>query len=342
MHVYSLQGHPFSRAQRNTSRWPPSAACAHVAASHGHPFARPTVPLSGRFARRRWTPRSPTGTPSRAKRKVSRWPPSAAFAHVISSHGHPFSCAHRSTSRWPPFAAARSRTRPTGTRSDAPTAAPPGGLPPRATASSDPRAPVPARPPKHLQVPPEAAYMHVSSSHGHPFTCAHRSISRCPPFAAYAHVHSFHGHPSRRAHRSTSGGLRAPRTRTSPRSTDTRSDAPTGGPRGGLPAPRTRTKTWAWAPRSCRARASPTRGTPSPRTRTSSGTIRDLSPRRRGSRGASCRGTARGLGGRRRETCRGWSRPCVSRAPRADAASGGPRRVVPRAARDPSDEIGGC
>ena len=172
--------------------------------------------------------------------------------------------------------------------------------------------------------------MHVASSHGHPFSRAHRSISRCPPFAAYAHVPSFHGHPSRRAHRSTSGGLPRRVRATSPRSTGTRSDAPTGGPRGGLPAPRTRTRTWAWAPRSCRARASPLRGTPSPRTRTSSGTIRDLSPRRRGSRGASCRGTARGLGGRRRETCRGWSRPCVSRAPRADAASGGPRRVVPR------------
>jgi len=62
--------------------------------------------------------------------------PYAAYEHVCSSHGQPFSRAHFSTSRWP-------------------------------------------RP---------AVYAHVFASHGQSFSRAHFSTSRWPPFAALAHV----------------------------------------------------------------------------------------------------------------------------------------------------------
>ena len=42
---------------------------------------------------------------SRAHCRRVRWPPEAAFAHVLQSHGQPCSRAHCRTSRWPPAAA---------------------------------------------------------------------------------------------------------------------------------------------------------------------------------------------------------------------------------------------
>ena len=41
------------------------------------------------------------------RRAAAHWtyPPEAAFVHVSSSHGQPFSRAHCSTSRWPRLAA---------------------------------------------------------------------------------------------------------------------------------------------------------------------------------------------------------------------------------------------
>jgi hypothetical protein len=129
-----------------------SPRCEHVSSSHGQPF-------------------------SRAHFSTSRWPPLAALAHVSSSHGQPFSRAHFSTSRWPPS--------------------------PRSARLLVPRAAVLARPLQHLEVAALAAYAHVSSSHGQPFSRAHFSTSRWPP-RRDAHVPSSHGQPFSRAHFSVS------------------------------------------------------------------------------------------------------------------------------------------
>ena len=102
--VFSLHGHPFSRAHFSTSRWPPFAAAAHVVEFHGQPFSRAHCSAS------RWPRhaaflhvRSSHGQPfSRAHCSASSWPPCAAAQHVSSSHGQPFSRAHCSTWRWPP------------------------------------------------------------------------------------------------------------------------------------------------------------------------------------------------------------------------------------------------
>ena len=84
-----------------------------------------------------------------------------------------------STSRWPCSPRPRTSTRPTGSRSRAPTAAPRGGRAPRRERA------------------------HVCSSHGQPFSRAHLSTSRWPP-SPRTHVSSFHGQPFSCAHLSTS------------------------------------------------------------------------------------------------------------------------------------------
>jgi hypothetical protein len=78
-----------------------------VSSSHGQSFSR------NHFSTSRWPPsaayshvlQSHGQSFSRNHFSTSRWPFCAAFAHVHTFHGHPFSCAHFSTSRWPPFAA---------------------------------------------------------------------------------------------------------------------------------------------------------------------------------------------------------------------------------------------
>jgi hypothetical protein len=66
--------------------------------------------------------------------------------------------------------------------------------------------------------PFSAAYLHVSSSQGQPFSLvansncsvslnrwkAHFNTSKCPLYAAFEHVHSSHGQPFKRAHFTTS------------------------------------------------------------------------------------------------------------------------------------------
>ena len=236
----SSHSHPLSRAHRNTSRWPLAAASSHVPESHGHPFRRAHCNTS-RYSRAAQSHVCrPTGTRARAHFNTSRWPPSAAYMHapvprapvltrplkhiqvaspatiadVSSSHGHPFSRAHRSISRASPRRAP-ARVLPTGTRSDAPTATPPGDLPaPRTRTSSRPTdtcvgaatgAPpggLPSRActrvvPRHLpdaptgRTPPGGLHQPRPSTWfvpRHPFRRAHSSASRCPPCAAYAHA----------------------------------------------------------------------------------------------------------------------------------------------------------
>jgi hypothetical protein len=179
---------------------------------------------------------------SRAHFSTSRWPPSAAYAHVSSSHGQPFSRAHFSTSRWPPFAAYAHVPRPTGSRSRAPTSAPRGGRPPpRARTSTRPtgsrsRAPTSAprggRPRRARARPlvPRAAVLARPLQH-----------LEVAALAAFAHVHSSHGQSFSRAHFSTSRWPPSPRRAHVPRPTGSRSRAPTSAPRGGRPPPRTRT-----------------------------------------------------------------------------------------------------
>ena len=100
----------------------------------------------------------------------------------------------------------RTSTRPTGSRSRAPTSASRGGRhPPRTRTSTRPtgsRSRAPTSASRGGRHPPLRA--HVHSSHGQPFARAHFSTSSWPPCAAYAHVHLSHGQSFSRAHLSTS------------------------------------------------------------------------------------------------------------------------------------------
>jgi hypothetical protein len=102
---------------------------------------------------------------------TARCPPSAASAHVHSSHGQPLTCGHCSTARCPRRAATMQ-------------VYPSHGQPLARSHCSTARC------------PPRAAQANVSASHGPPLACSHCSTTRCPPSAANAHVHSSHGQPS--------------------------------------------------------------------------------------------------------------------------------------------------
>ena len=194
---------PFSRAHRNTSRWPLAAASSHVPESHGHPFRR-------------------------AHRNTSRWPSIAAQSHVCCPTGtraaRPLQHlqvaslrrvrARQLVPRAPVLtrplkhiqvaSPPRSRTspRPTGTRSHAPTAASPGGLPaPRSSTctrstGTRSRAPTAASPGDLRSPPPRTSPSPTDTRVG--------AATEAPP-----------------------GGLPA-RACTRARPTGTRSDAPTG------------------------------------------------------------------------------------------------------------------
>ena len=163
-------------------------------------------------------------------------------------HGHPFSRAHCSpdapTAGLPgALHTPRTRTcsRPTGTRSREPTAAPPGALPRRQQARG-PQAPVLTRPLQHSRCPPRAAIIRhrPTGTRSHAPTAG---TSRCPPFAANLHVPRPTGTRSDAPTAAPPGGLLQPRTCTSSGPTGTRSDATTAAPPGALPSPRTRTST---------------------------------------------------------------------------------------------------
>ena len=115
----------------------------------------------------------------RAHLSVSRWPASAAFTPVQTSHGHPFARAHFNVSRRPCFAAT------------AHVQLFHGHLFKRKYFST-------------LRWPCFAAAVHVSTSHEHPFSRAHFNVSRNPPDAASTPVIKSHGHPFARAHWSVS------------------------------------------------------------------------------------------------------------------------------------------
>ena len=156
--VSSVQGQPFSRNHLSTSRWPPTAY-AHVdvptgSRSRAH-FSTSSWPYSAARAR----PRS-TGSRSRATTSAPRAAPFAANAHVDVPHGQPFARAHFSTSRCNPSPRTRTCTRPTGSRSRAPTSTSRG--PPFAAFRTflAPLAAVLARP-QHLEVAALAALVHV-------------------------------------------------------------------------------------------------------------------------------------------------------------------------------------
>jgi hypothetical protein len=82
-------------------------------------------------------------------------PPSAAAAHVRSSHGQPLARAHCSTEKWQPLAAAE-HVLPSHGQPSA-----------RAHCSTD-------------RWPRSAAARHVRASHGQPSARSHCSTSRCP------------------------------------------------------------------------------------------------------------------------------------------------------------------
>ena len=198
------------RAHCSTSRWPPSAASAHVSSSHGQSFRAPFQHLEVAAPRRARARSSHGQSFARAHFSTSRWPPRrerarvlvpraavlarplqhlevaapAASAHVDVPHGQPFSRAHFSTSRWPP-PAANAHVSTSHGQPFLPTAAPRGGRPRRVRA--------------RVHIPRAAA-------RARPF-----SVSRWPP---------------------------SPRTRTSPRPTGSRSRAPTSASRSGRPPPR--------------------------------------------------------------------------------------------------------
>ena len=124
----------------------------------------------------------------------------------------------------------RTSTRPTGSRSRAPTSAPRGGRP---------------SPREHVRRPTGSRAHFSSSAHfastarGWPPSPRSRT-SPCPT-----------GSRSRAPTSAPQGGRHTPRQRTSPRSTGSRSRAPTSAPRGGRAPPRSRGNVTSRWPRSC-------------------------------------------------------------------------------------------
>ena len=172
---FAFHGQPFSRAQFSTSRWPPSAANAHVHSSHGHPFA-PPAPRGGHHPPRTRTSSCPTGSRSPLQHlEVATLRSARTLVTDIHSY------APTSTSRWPLFAAnarlvprAAVRTRPSAPRGGRSAQYKPRlfhGQPfarahfstsrrpdrPRPTRPLVPRAAVRARPLQYLEVPPTFA-----------------------------------------------------------------------------------------------------------------------------------------------------------------------------------------
>ena len=153
-------GHPFSWAYFKHSRWPPLAASWEAC------FLVPWAPVlvgvlqTLQVATKRpllHTFSHPMGTRSRGRISNTPGGHTRPLLHTFLSHGHPFSWAYLKHSRSPPAAALDTFPYPMGTRSRGRISNTPGGHPqPLAT--------------------------HVSSSHGHPFSCKYFKHSRWTTF----------------------------------------------------------------------------------------------------------------------------------------------------------------
>ena len=141
------------------------AALAQVSRPTERRSRAPTAaPPGGRLPRLRRKSPHPTEQPfARAHCSTSRWPPIAASAQVLSSHGAPFARAHFSTSRWPPPRPRRKSTRPrSAVRARPLQHLQVAAYRSKVASSLVPRSAVRARPLQHLQV---AASRGIGASH---------------------------------------------------------------------------------------------------------------------------------------------------------------------------------